>query len=192
MSAEKARFWTLPNILTLSRILLVLPFLILMLERRVTAALIVVCLAGLTDFLDGFTARTWHQKTRIGIALDPAADKLFLTVSFILLTIPGLAAPNAIPIWLTVIVILRDILITAGAFLIYRLRGSKIFSPSLWGKISTVFQIGTVVFVLFFNALRASPLFLTVLYFLTLAATCVSGFDYFFKSLPLLRRPPQS
>jgi cardiolipin synthase len=110
--------------------------------------------------------------------LDPAADKLLITASFILLTIPGLNSPNVIPLWLTVVVIGRDLFIVSAAILLFKLRGQKTFPPSIPGKASTVCQIIVVLLVLLFNLAKVSPPFLAWLYFLTIALVILSTLDY--------------
>lgn len=172
---------TLPNFLTLLRLGLVPVFVIVSLRRQALGALVVFTLAGLTDFLDGLTARLCHLKTKIGTLLDPLADKLLLSTAFILLTLKGLSSPYSIPFWLTAVVIGRDLLIVVGAYVVFRLRGTKSFPPSVLGKISTVSQVATVFCVLLVNYIQApaSPSSaLLVLYIVTLASTILSGTHY--------------
>jgi len=198
----KDRFWTLPNVLTLTRLALVPVFFIMMLRRHALAAFLVFSLAGLTDFLDGTAARLLDLRTRIGTFLDPLADKLLLSTAFILLTLPGLSSPSAIPLWLTAAVLGRDLLIVTGAWVIYRSRGYKNFLPSLLGKISTVFQVATVFLVLlsnciqeegwgdgtFLSSLTSSPV-LSAFFLLTLASTVLSGMHYILKGAVIFSRP---
>lgn len=125
---------TLPNLLTLSRILLVPVFLWMMLKQKPVEAFMVFLLAGLTDVLDGLAARLWHQKSRLGLWLDPAADKILLTTAFVLLGLPAVSKPNAIPFRVVFIVIGRDVLIAVAALLLMRLKGQKVFYPTLLGK----------------------------------------------------------
>lgn len=202
---QKEVFFTLPNILTLSRIALIPILIAMMLQHRALESLLVFLLAGLTDVLDGFAARTWHQRTRTGILLDPAADKLLLTSSFILLTLPSLSYPYAIPIWLTATVILRDFVIAAGALVIYRVKGQKNFLPSLFGKASTVAQVGTVFLVLLANYIQRAPFqnqaflsflssgpFLQAVFYLTLLATLLSWIHYGWIGISMMRSPKKT
>jgi cardiolipin synthase len=177
-SEESNRLLTLPNILSIFRILLVPVFLMMVTQGKAFGALAVFLLAGLTDLLDGFTARQLHQKTKIGALLDPAADKLLATSSYIVLSIPSLTLLNAIPIWLAITVISRDLLISGGAFLAFKLRGQKRFDPTIFGKASTACQFSVIFFVLFFNYTQASPSYLSWLYYVTLFFTLVSGIHY--------------
>ena len=178
--ADKTRekFMTLPNILTLLRLGLVPVFLIMSLRRQAFGALAVFALAGLTDFLDGLAARLCRLRTKIGTVLDPLADKLLLSTAFILLTLKGLSSPNLIPFWLTAVVIGRDLVIVVGAYIVFRLRGTKSFPPSLFGKISTISQVMTVFCVLLANYFRAPSSALSALYIITLASTILSGVHY--------------
>lgn len=153
-----------------------------MLQNKVLEALVVFCLASTTDILDGMTARIWHQKTKIGGLLDPAADKLLMTAAIVILSFPAVSHPNAIPIWLTVTIIGRDIAIVTAAWIMYKLRGQKKFPPSLSGKVSTVCQMGTILAILLLNILKRTPAFLTWLFILTFVLTVISGFGYGMRS----------
>lgn len=192
MRKEKNSLLNLPNLLTLLRILLIPVFLFMMAHRKTPEAFAIFLLAGLTDVLDGFTARIWHQKTRIGAFLDPAADKLLMTASFIVLTLPDLNSPNLIPLWLTIVVISRDLLLVSSAFALYKLRGQKKFPPSILGKICTVFQIAAVLSVLFFNTLHLSPPYLNWIFLLTLAFTILSGVHYSYIGSRMIFSPKKS
>jgi cardiolipin synthase len=183
------RFWTIPNFFTMLRILLIPIFLLLILQNKALEALIVFFVASMTDILDGMAARIWQQKTKIGGLLDPAADKLLMTSSIIILSFPSISRPNAIPIWLMFAIIGRDIAIVTAAFVIYKLRGQKKFPPSFLGKASTVCQMGVILCVLLFNVWDSSPGFLLWLYILTFALTILSGFGYGKRGIGWLSRP---
>ena len=172
-------FWTAANILSLLRILLVPVFLLTLVLHEPFAALIVFLFAGSTDLMDGLAARIWNQKTKIGAVLDPAADKLLMTAAFIALTLPSLGSPNPIPLWLTVVVVGRDVIIASGSFIIIKLTGPKVFYPTLLGKISTFCQMGVLLLVLMFNYFQTSPALLLWFYYLTLVLTLLSGIHYF-------------
>jgi cardiolipin synthase len=98
------------NQLTLVRVLLIPAFVILVVYQHFGWALVAFVTAGVTDALDGLIARRTGHST-IGAWLDPAADKLLLVTTFIVLTLPGLELMNRIPVWLTVLVISRDVVI---------------------------------------------------------------------------------
>ena len=175
---EKNSLFNLPNILSLIRILLIPVFLVLMFQRKMLEAFIVFLFAGFTDILDGFTARLWHLKTKLGALLDPAADKLLMTASFIVLTLPSLNLSNTIPLWLTTAVVGRDLFLVSSAFIAYKLRGQKSFPPSTLGKTCTVCQVTIILLVLFFNSIKTSPPYLIWLYVLTLVLTLLSAVHY--------------
>ena len=99
----------IPNIITLIRILIVPIVIIFLLKEKLFYGLIAFIIAGVSDGLDGFIARAFNKKTKIGAYLDPVADKLLIISSFV-----GLAVLKIIPSWLTVIVLTRDFLIVIG------------------------------------------------------------------------------
>jgi cardiolipin synthase (CMP-forming) len=179
---------TVPNLLSIFRILLVPIFLWSLLKGMSLEALLIFFLAGLTDLLDGFTARVWHQRSKLGMVLDPAGDKLLMATSYVILTLPLVAKPNAIPLWLTVVVFARDLLIVTGALIAFLSWGEKTFAPSILGKITTVGQVGTVFLVLLLNYLGVSPWYMIWIYRLTLLVTLASGTHYFVYGLATLRR----
>lgn len=183
------RIWTIPNFFSMLRILLIPLFLYMMCQNKVLEALVVFCVASITDILDGMAARIWQQKTTVGGLLDPAADKLLMTTAIIILSLRSVSQPNTIPLWLTVAVIGRDIAIVSAASFMYKLRGQKKFSPSLSGKASTVCQMGVILCVLLLNILDRTPAFLVWLYILTFALTLISGFGYGLRGLRSLSRP---
>jgi len=179
---------TIPNLLSIFRILLVPVFLWSLLKGMSLEPLLIFFIAGLTDLLDGFTARVWHQRTKLGMILDPAGDKLLMVASYVILTLPLVAKPNAIPLWLTVVVFARDLLIVLGALIAFLSWGEKTFAPSVLGKITTVGQVGTVFLVLLLNYLRISPWYMIWIYRLALLVTLASGAHYFAYGLATLRR----
>jgi cardiolipin synthase len=188
---EKKRetFWTAANLFSLLRILLIPFFLYLLIHQEVLWALVVFFAASSTDLLDGMAARFWNQRTKIGGLLDPAADKLLMAASIIVLSIKSVSSPNTIPLWLTVIIICRDLAITISALVLYKRIGQKTFPPSIWGKLSTVCQMGVVFSVLLFNVLQTVPSFMTWFYVLTLVFTFVSGVQYGRWGYRLLSQP---
>jgi cardiolipin synthase (CMP-forming) len=179
---------TLPNLLSVFRILLVPVFLWALLNKKAFEALLIFFLAGLTDVLDGFTARIWHQRSKIGTILDPAGDKLLMVASYVVLSLRSIASPNFVPIWLTLVVFARDLLIVTGAFIAFLKWGQKTFMPSLLGKISTICQVGTIFLVLLLNFYKVTAWPIDAVYYLTLLATLASGVHYFIYGLQTLRQ----
>jgi cardiolipin synthase (CMP-forming) len=129
----------LANWLTVLRIVLIPVFVLLLVYRRPGLALAVFALAALTDMLDGYVARRRGSQSRLGAFLDPMADKLLLTASFITLT-----QLRVLPAWITIVVISRDVILIVGALLIHILGGRIHPRPTWAGKAATFFQILTV------------------------------------------------
>jgi len=130
------RVFTVPNQLTFLR-LGFLPFFIIFIHyHRYDVALGVLILAGLTDALDGLLARSLNQKTALGAYLDPIADKLLLSSSFVVL-----ALNQRIGWWLAALVLGRDVILLTAASVILVAGGYRPFPPSIYGKATTALQI---------------------------------------------------
>ena len=138
-----SRILTVPNQLTFLR-LAFLPFFIIAIKyEHYVVALAILVLAGLTDGLDGLVARGMNQKTPLGAYLDPIADKLLLSSSYLALALKG-----RIAWWLAIMVLGRDILLLIACAVILLTIGYRPFPPSIWGKATTFFEIGLIVLVL--------------------------------------------
>jgi len=170
--------FSIPNFFSISRVLLVPVFLYAVLNGFARMAFVVFLISALTDFLDGASARLLKQKTRLGALLDPFGDKVFMTAAFIILTIPSLNSPQVLPLWLTVLVIGRDLLIVGGACFLYLRISRQSFPPTLSGKACTVFQFFVLLLVLYFNMLGKSADFIPWLYWVSALFTVISGADY--------------
>ena len=121
-----------------------LPFFIIAIKYdKFFAALAILVLGGLTDALDGFLARSLNQKTAVGAYLDPIADKLLMSSSYVVLAFKG-----RIDWWLAILVLGRDVLLLAAAAVILITVGYKPFPPSVWGKLTTACEIFLVILVL--------------------------------------------
>ncbi len=169
--------FTIANVLTLLRMGMVPFLIILVLQGEFTWALVVFVVAGVTDVLDGVAARRGHQSTRLGATLDPLADKILLSASFVILTWAG-GLSVRIPQWLTVLALSRDALIVITALAIVLTMGRRVFRPSPFGKSTTAVQILTAGAVLAANAAGQRPPGLHALFLLTGALTVVSGVHY--------------
>jgi cardiolipin synthase len=170
------------NQLTLLRVLLVPTFVLLIIYGRMGWALVTFLVAGVTDALDGLIARRSGQKTNLGAWLDPMADKLLLVSAFVVLTLPDLGLMNRLPIWLTVLVISRDIVIVLTVAIINLAVGPRTFRPSVFGKIATLVYILTCLVTLIFNYLdRPSP-WVTVFVYASLGITVLSSLHYLFRT----------
>ena len=166
------------NQLTLLRMLLIPAFVILLIYGHLGWALTVFVTAGVTDGLDGLIARWSGQKTQLGAWLDPMADKLLLVTTFVVLTIPGLGLTNRLPIWLTVLIISRDVVIVLTVAIVNLAIGPRTFRPSIYGKIATATYIITAVIAMFFNYLGYHSRFVDAGVYASLAITLISGLHY--------------
>ncbi len=167
-----------PNTLSLLRLFLVTPFLIAVIYNYHATALILFILAGVSDFLDGFLARRLGQKSLLGKFLDPMGDKLLTTVAYISLAIQG-----ALPAWLAVLVVAKDIYVALGSGIAYLAGNVSEFPPTVWGKLSTALQIIAVIVVLLVastgqGAALAGPIFIA-----TGLVTVVAGVHYVWRGL---------
>ncbi len=174
----------LPNKLTVLRILLI-PFIVISLVyytpqndilRWIAFSLFLVAI--LTDVIDGYIARKRGQRTELGRFLDPLADKFLINSIFLCLTIGRF--PFRIPSWVTITVISRDLIIGLGFVVIYIISGRKTVSPNRLGKLTTFFQMFTIVLVLlkfpYFRIVANSAGLLTI----------VSGLGYIWRESRLL------
>jgi len=187
----RRRLWTVPNLLTILRIALTGPFLLLIISGRFAAALGIFFLASLTDFLDGYAARRLNQQSDVGRLIDPLADKLLTTAGFVVLAIPHQGF-SAIPIWVAAAVIGRDALILLGSLIIYAAIRFTGFKPSLLGKANTLIEMGLIVLFLTFNALGVLTFLLPAAYWLVVTSVVVSSIEYAIRGVSILRAQPQN
>lgn len=160
----------IPNILTVFRIILVPVFLYFILTGEYHIAAAVFITAGLTDGVDGFIARRYNARTKLGTALDPFADKFLLVSAYI-----ALAAKGFIPVWLMVPVIIKDSILLSGVAAL-RGAGRKVeIVPSIFGKMTTVFQISTVIYAMLISDSGAAFMALAIV---TAIITVYTGIDY--------------
>src|SRR5437867_2011556 len=174
----------LANWLTLIRILLIPVFVSLLVYRRPGLAFVVFGLAALTDLLDGWVARRWNDQSTLGSFLDPMADKLLLTASFVTLTYL-----KALPFWIAAVVISRDVFLVVGALLVYMLGGRIRPRPTWAGKLATFFQVLTVLTGLLarFFQIQLAP---KPVLWLAAAFTIISGLQYIIQGMRFLNAPP--
>jgi cardiolipin synthase (CMP-forming) len=164
----------IPNTITLLRVLLVPLLAWFLLHGEYVAAVWVLLGAGISDALDGFIARRLNQLTYLGSILDPLADKFLIIVSACILALLGL-----LPWWLTAVILLRDLIIVAGAIVYYLRAGSIEMNPSIPSKANTLVQT-CLIFLVLGNAagiMRATS-WLPVLFGLALFTTTFSGVHY--------------
>ena len=180
---------TLANQLTILRIVLVPAFVLLIVYGHLGAALLIFSIAGLTDALDGLIARRTGQRTSLGAWLDPMADKLLLVTTFVILTMPSLPLTNHLPLWLTVAVISRDIVIVGVVAVVNLAVGPRTFKPSIWGKAATAVFIMTSVAVMYFNYRGEQSIVVDAGIWASLALTLLSSGHYFFGLRRLINEP---
>jgi cardiolipin synthase len=150
---------------------------ILVLDGKLQWALVVFVVAGATDLLDGYIARVGKQRTTLGAMLDPVADKILLSASFLALTWgSGLRQPT--PLWLTVVTLSRDAIILVSVTIVNLTLGRRVFYPSLLGKLCTGSQLLTVGVVLLVNAVDSPSPAAFYLFVVTLVLTVASAFHY--------------
>jgi cardiolipin synthase (CMP-forming) len=164
---------TIPNLITLLRIILAPVFVIYLINDHLTAAFIVFVVCSVSDGVDGFVARFFNQKSKLGAYLDPLADKLLLVTAFV-----ALAAMGYLPAWLTVTVIARDVTIMLGVLMIHLNKLELRIRPSVLSKINTCFQFLTVAAVLSRGLLSLSSTVYLFFYYATAFFTVASGLHY--------------
>ena len=169
---------TTANQLTILRIVFIPVFIILLSYGWNGLALMMFVAAGATDVLDGIIARRFGQKTSVGTVLDPLADKLLMVTSIVILSLPQMGFPNILPRWLTILLISRDALMMLVALIIVLMVGWRFFKPSIYGKANTVFQVITVLAVLYCNWREEVVPQLSILYYITGGLTAFSGLHY--------------
>jgi cardiolipin synthase len=177
---------TVANQLTLLRVVLIPAFVILVIYGHLGWALIVFASACLTDALDGLTARWSDQKSTLGAWLDPMADKLLALSTFIVLTVPWLGLANPLPIWLTVLIISRDVVIVGTVAIVNLAIGPKTFRPSFFGKIATATYMMTAVVAMFYNYLGYHSLVVDTFVYASLAITLISSMHYIYHAARII------
>ncbi len=177
------------NQLTLLRMLLIPLFVILVVYGHLGWALTVFAVAGITDALDGLIARRSGQKTTLGAWLDPMADKLLLTATFVVLTMPNLGLANRLPIWLTVLIISRDVGIVITVAIVNLAIGPRTFRPSIFGKVATATYILTAIVAMFFNYAGYHSILVDLFIYASLAITLVSGLHYIWHAARIVEHP---
>jgi cardiolipin synthase (CMP-forming) len=187
-----SRIVTLPNILTIFRMVLIPVFVTLVFYQRFPLALFVFIVAGITDFFDGLLARRFNQRSELGTILDPVADKLMMVTAFVVLSLRSVyqhpIPPHLpVPFWVTVTVISRDVFIVVGAAAINIMTGFRGFRPSWLGKTSTTVQIVAIALILFAASFPyGTGYYLPTVYTIVFAFAFLSGLHYVFFASKLL------
>ena len=187
-----SRIITLPNLLTIFRMVLIPVFVTLLFYQRFELALAVFVLAGITDGLDGLFARRFDQRSQLGTVLDPIADKLMLTTAFVVLSMRSiypqpLPSHLPVPFWVTIAVISRDVFIVVGAAAINIMTGFRGFRPSWLGKLNTTVQIVGIAAIMFAASVPyATGYYLPTVYLTVFAFALLSGAHYVIFASQLL------
>ena len=176
----------LPNSLSFLRVLISPLVAWQLYTRSYRAALVVLILAGVTDWLDGYSARKLGIPNPKGVVIDPMADKILLVTVFLTLALLAL-----LPLWLFVVAAVRDIVIVTGVLLLRWLRNRRQFLPSTVGKVSTFFQIVLALLAVLYaafpydwlNWLKITGIILTAIF------TVLSGLDYVRQGIRMARLP---
>jgi cardiolipin synthase len=166
----------IPNSLTILRILLVPVSIGFMTYDMYGFALLALLVAGLTDAIDGAIARRLDQRTRLGTLLDPLADKLLLTSSFI-----SLSMLHLVPSWLVILVVSRDIILLLGTAVAHVTNTPIDVTPTFWGKGTTVLQLSYVLLVVLLTWRGFGLSVLTPLLVAMVGFTLASGLHYLYR-----------
>jgi len=153
-------------------------FIISVVNGQAVAALATFAAAGITDALDGFIARTYGQQSKLGAYLDPIADKMLLMSAYVVLAIPGLHHGALMPVWVTVLVIARDLIIVTIALVLYVAIGMRKFQPRPISKVNTIVQVVTAIGILASAVWRELIPLVWWLPYAAAATTVLSGFAY--------------
>jgi cardiolipin synthase len=177
-----------PNAFTFARFVASPLLAWLLLKHEFRLSLLLVAFAGVTDWLDGYSARKLGVIGKMGVLLDPLADKALLVTLFL-----ALGVVRLVPLWMLGLAIGRDLVIVFGSVLLRIFRNRRRFIPTILGKISTFFQIVFVLLVLIRAAVPATTFLWwleTTALLLTAFFTFTSGLDYVAKGISMTRQPP--
>jgi cardiolipin synthase len=167
-------FSWIPNAISIMRILLIAPIILLFVYGEFGWALGLFVVASLSDSLDGYIAKKYDWNTRLGAFLDPAGDKLLVAWSF-----GTLAFLGQIPVWLAVIVITRDVLIVAGSFMYHYLVRRLEGDPTFISKLNTGLEFAFLIAVMSKAAFGwPDDITITVIGAAVLVTVVISGYDY--------------
>ncbi len=175
----------LPNAITIFRIILVIPMMILVFIDNLPAqiaTIVIFVIASLTDDLDGYLARKNKQITDLGIFLDPLADKMLVSLTFL-----ALVSLGVVPLWMFAVIIVRDLAVDG-----MRMMSAKkgiVVPASIFGKMKTATQMITISSILVNRILELEPLTIinNILLYIVVALTILSGLIYIIKGRKLLK-----
>jgi cardiolipin synthase len=174
LKQNSSGWWNAPNAVSLTRIFLAPVIAWAIWADRSTLALGFFALAAATDFLDGFLARAAHATTRLGVYLDPIADKILLSVVYIALGFTG-----RVPLWFVAIVFGRDLALIVASAIAMKVSSYNNYKPTIWGKISTFWQIVAAVAAI----ASASSIVTRDIIYLSAVATVWSAVHYTYRGI---------
>ena len=169
-------FSMLPNALSILRIILTVPIVITLLKEQYFLVMVLFLSAGITDALDGWFAKQFSLQSRLGSILDPMADKILLTCTFIALYWVGI-----LPFWLLLLIFLRDLIIvaaTVGYFLGQEGSEGERLQPTWISKLNTVLQIILVLFLVLAQLQVGLTEWFEIAFIVVATSTALSGTDY--------------
>lgn len=171
---DVSRWRWIPNALTFLRVLLIVPFALSLYNEQYRSALLVFLIAAASDGFDGFLARHFDWKSRLGAIADPLADKALLITSYFMLTLT-----EVLPLWLFALILGRDLVIVSGGLAYHHFIGRFDMAPSMLGKLNTLVQILVVLAIVIYLAdFPMQPWVIPVGIWLVAATAFVSGFHY--------------
>lgn len=163
----------IPNVISLLRIILVVPIAYFLWSQNYLTALILFLVGGLSDGLDGFLARRYKWETELGVILDPMGDKLMMLTAYLLL-----GWHHLLPWWLVVLVIVRDLIIVIGTLMYRKFIGAAKLKALFISKLNTGFQILLVLVVMLSQVINLNALITDSLLWLVVITTLMSGYAY--------------
>ena len=164
----------IPNLICLARIVLVIPIITSLWQERFFLSLLLIVIAGLSDILDGYLAKKNNWRSYLGAVLDPAADKILLVSLFL-----TLQSMDLIPLWLTLTVIIRDLMIVFGLSLYRYFVGVPQPKPTRISKFNTTLQLVFIIFVIFAQGVQFPfEILAMVCGSLVFVTSILSGLDY--------------
>lgn len=175
---SKENIFNIPNLLTILRFFLAPVFIYSMIKGYLFITFLLFFIAAATDTLDGFIARHLKIQTEFGRFIDPAADKILMTTAYIIFTIEQPVLHFTIPLWLTLLVIGRDILIVSGCWVLQIFNRKLMVNPIKIGKICTFTQVLTIFLLILFNLLETESVIFDISVAITTFFTIVSGYEY--------------
>ncbi|HEY3840776.1 MAG TPA: CDP-alcohol phosphatidyltransferase family protein [Bryobacteraceae bacterium] len=185
--AREADTWrTVPNLITALRILLIVPFIYYAVHGRDFRAVVIFFIASMSDTIDGTLARWLNQMSKLGRLVDPVADKVLTGISYVVLSCFR-GGYTAIPGWLMASVVIRDVLILLGCWIVYRATRDLGFRPTVFGKLNTFLELLTIGWFLTTNVFPVVGPFLPWMYAMTGASIVISFADYARQGIRMMR-----